>query len=114
MRTAMSASRRSRSSWRLESTSSTSISGWLVPKVGQHRRQDLDADNVAEQSGFLFMPMSPPAPDADPDDWLTVNVFTPDLGAAGLPVMVWIYGGAYHSARQACSATTVRRWPGRT
>ena len=35
------------------------------------------------------------APDADPDDWLTVNVFSPDLGAAGLPVMVWIYGGAY-------------------
>jgi para-nitrobenzyl esterase len=25
------------------------------------------------------------------------NVFTPDPGAAGLPVMVWIYGGAYRS-----------------
>jgi para-nitrobenzyl esterase len=24
-------------------------------------------------------------------------VFSPDLGAAGLPVMVWIYGGAYRS-----------------
>ena len=47
------------------------------------------------QSGFQLTPMSPPAPDADPDDWLTVNVFSPDLGAAGLPVMVWIYGGAY-------------------
>ena len=47
------------------------------------------------QSGFLLTPMSPAAPDADPDDWLTVNVFSPDLGAAGLPVMVWIYGGAY-------------------
>ena len=31
----------------------------------------------------------------DPTDWLTVNVWTPDPGAAGLPVMVWIYGGAY-------------------
>jgi para-nitrobenzyl esterase len=31
----------------------------------------------------------------DPDDWLTVNVWSPDLGAAGLPVMVYIYGGAY-------------------
>ncbi len=31
----------------------------------------------------------------DPDDWLTLNVWTPDPGAAGLPVMVWIYGGAY-------------------
>jgi para-nitrobenzyl esterase len=30
------------------------------------------------------------------DDWLTVNVWTPDHGpAARRPVMVWIYGGAY-------------------
>jgi para-nitrobenzyl esterase len=49
------------------------------------------------QSGFLLTPMSPIAPGADPDDWLTVNVFSPDLGAAGLPVLVWIYGGAYRS-----------------
>ena len=34
-----------------------------------------------------------PAPD---DDWLTVNVWTPDPDpAARRPVMVWIYGGAY-------------------
>jgi hypothetical protein len=26
-------------------------------------------------------------------DWLTVNVRSPDLGAARLPVMVWIHGG---------------------
>ena len=33
------------------------------------------------------------APD---DNWLTVNVWTPDLDpAARRPVMVWIYGGAY-------------------
>ena len=36
------------------------------------------------------------------DDWLTVNVWTPDLNpAARRPVMVWIYGGQYqfgHSA----------------
>ena len=31
----------------------------------------------------------------DPTDWLTLNVWTPDPGAAGLPVLVWIYGGAY-------------------
>ena len=30
-------------------------------------------------------------------DWLTVNVWSPDLGAARLPVLVWIYGGAYMS-----------------
>ncbi|MFG2001878.1 carboxylesterase/lipase family protein [Spirillospora sp. NPDC048911] len=26
---------------------------------------------------------------------LTVNVWTPDLGGSGLPVMVWVHGGAY-------------------
>lgn len=31
----------------------------------------------------------------DLDDWLTVNVWSPDLGSPALPVMVWIYGGAY-------------------
>ncbi|MGP3775342.1 carboxylesterase/lipase family protein [Streptomyces sp. SDT5-1] len=29
------------------------------------------------------------------DDWLTLNVWSPDLGAAGLPVLVYVYGGAY-------------------
>ncbi len=30
------------------------------------------------------------------DDWLTINVWTPDPGRdGGLPVMVWIQGGAY-------------------
>jgi carboxylesterase type B len=28
-------------------------------------------------------------------DCLSLNVWSPDLGAAGLPVMVWIYGGAW-------------------
>ena len=31
---------------------------------------------------------------ADGDEWLTVNVWSPDLGG-GLPVMVWIQGGGY-------------------
>lgn len=30
------------------------------------------------------------------EDCLTVNVYTPELGAADLPVMVWIHGGAYY------------------
>ncbi len=47
------------------------------------------------QSGLMPALMEPVSPDADPGDWLTVNVFSPGLGAAGLPVMVWIYGGAY-------------------
>ena len=37
-----------------------------------------------------------PAEGATGDDWLTVNVWSPALDpAAKLPVMVWIYGGAY-------------------
>jgi para-nitrobenzyl esterase len=49
------------------------------------------------QSGGQLAPVTPLTPGADPGDWLTVNVFSPDLGAAGLPVLVWIYGGAYRS-----------------
>lgn len=33
--------------------------------------------------------------DADSGNCLTLNVWTPDLGAAGLPVLVWIHGGKY-------------------
>jgi para-nitrobenzyl esterase len=36
----------------------------------------------------------------DDDNWLTLNIWTPDLSAAagsggGLPVLVWVHGGAY-------------------
>ncbi|WTW99747.1 carboxylesterase family protein [Streptomycetaceae bacterium NBC_01309] len=34
-------------------------------------------------------------------DCLTANVWTPDLGAADMPVMVWIYGGAWRFGRSA-------------
>src|SRR5439155_27102278 len=47
------------------------------------------------QSALLLSPSAPVAPGADPDDSLTVNVFSPDPGGAALPVMVWIYGGGY-------------------
>ncbi|GAA2227195.1 carboxylesterase family protein [Kitasatospora cystarginea] len=49
-------------------------------------------------------PQSGPAAQAVPaasaqvvagDDWLTLNVWSPDLGDAGLPVLVWIHGGVY-------------------
>ncbi|HLU53999.1 MAG TPA: carboxylesterase family protein [Pseudonocardia sp.] len=46
----------------------------------------------------------PPAPEPvrhDPGDWLTLNVWTPDPGAAGLPVLVWVYGGAYRMGSSA-------------
>ena len=44
----------------------------------------------------LLPTLAPPAPPGiDPDDWLTVNVWSQSPGAASLPVLVWIYGGAY-------------------
>ncbi len=56
-------------------------------------------DGVREATSF-----GPPPPQSgffgtdalaqEGDDWLTVNVWSPDVGA-GLPVMVWIQGGAY-------------------
>jgi para-nitrobenzyl esterase len=43
-------------------------------------------------------PIAPPAGGdygAAAAEWLTVNVWSPDPGGARLPVMVWVYGGAY-------------------
>jgi para-nitrobenzyl esterase len=36
-----------------------------------------------------------PEPIIAGDNELNLNVYTPDLGAAGLPVLVWIHGGGY-------------------
>ncbi|MEV6672185.1 carboxylesterase family protein [Streptomyces sp. NPDC051162] len=46
------------------------------------------------------VPRSGPVHASSPDDtdWLTLNVCTPDPGAAGLPVLVWIPGGGYMAA----------------
>ena len=46
-------------------------------------------------------PVAAPSKRHDPTDWLTLNVWTPDPAAAGLPVMVWIYGGAYRMGSSA-------------
>ncbi|GAA3446637.1 carboxylesterase/lipase family protein [Planomonospora venezuelensis] len=35
------------------------------------------------------------------EDCLNLNVFTPDPGAAGLPVLVWIHGGAFNGGSNA-------------
>ncbi|MCX5285397.1 carboxylesterase/lipase family protein [Streptomyces sp. NBC_00198] len=46
------------------------------------------------QGGHFGMDAS--SREAPGDDWLTVNVWSPDPApGAGLPVMVWIHGGAY-------------------
>ncbi|WP_413761233.1 carboxylesterase/lipase family protein [Streptomyces sp. MMBL 11-3] len=61
-------------------------------------------DGVREATAFGTAPPQSAAfgmdalapPDADDGDWLTLNVWTPDPGpGAGLPVMVWVPGGAY-------------------
>ena len=46
------------------------------------------------------------------EDCLTLNVWSPDLGAARLPVMVWIQGGTYlenHSANPHYDGATLAR-----
>ncbi|MEU3711038.1 carboxylesterase/lipase family protein [Streptomyces catenulae] len=52
-------------------------------------RQAAEFGPVPPQSGPVQ------AESAHGTDWLTLNVSTPDPGAAGLPVVVWIPGGAY-------------------
>ncbi len=57
---------------------------------------------------------TPPKPDYPPpfdtlfaepniagDDWLNLNVWTPDPDGSGLPVMVWIHGGAFANGNSA-------------
>jgi len=68
-------------------------------------------DGVREASRLGATPPKPdyaapfdtllPEPNIAGDDWLTVNVWTPDPGRAGLPVMVWIHGGAFSNGNSA-------------
>ncbi|PRX47885.1 para-nitrobenzyl esterase [Prauserella shujinwangii] len=60
-------------------------------------------DGVRDATSFTAPPpqstLMPGMPSAwkpgDSTDCLSVNVWTPDPGGSGLPVVVWIYGGAY-------------------
>ncbi len=69
-------------------------------------------DGIREAAAFSATPPKPsypapfdrllPEPSIDGDDWLTVNVWTPDTDArAQLPVMVWIHGGAFSNGNSA-------------
>jgi para-nitrobenzyl esterase len=90
---------------------------FAAPPVGPSRfqapRPAQPWDGVREADVFgppppqAWMGPPPPVPAAsgpvrhDPGDWLTLNVWTPDPGAAGLPVLVWVYGGAYRMGSSA-------------
>jgi para-nitrobenzyl esterase len=54
-----------------------------------------DAEHSQSQLDFLDDPI------IAGEDCLNLNVWTPDHNASGLPVMVWIHGGAYLSGSSA-------------
>ncbi len=51
-----------------------------------------------QPAGEVLEPMGPG------DEWLTVNVWSPNTRGHGLPVMVWIYGGSYIHGSSSVSA----------
>src|SRR5262245_234978 len=73
------------------------------PAPGWDGVREADVFGPPPPQAALGLPATAAAPPArhDPTDWLTLNVWTPDPAAAGLPVMVWIYGGAYRMGSSA-------------
>lgn len=71
---------------------------FAAPPVGRDRFADprpaLAWAGVREATRFGPPPPQPGVPPGG-DGWLTLAVWTPDPGRAGLPVVVWLSGGAY-------------------
>jgi len=67
-----------------------------VPDRWEGERPATESAPTAPQpeSGFTLIP-EPTIDGGDAPECLSLNVFTPDLGAAGLPVLVWIHGGGF-------------------
>ncbi len=65
---------------RWEGVREATVFGPPVPQVGNSGSIMRAADGVVEDGS---------------DECLTLNVWSPGLGRVGLPVMVWIHGGAY-------------------
>ena len=82
---------------------------YAAPPVGAHRWQppqpaaSWDGVRDASVDGLIsWQPLMPPPFGGDNlppagDDCLNLSVWTPDLTATGLPVLVWIHGGAFVS-----------------
>lgn len=66
-----------------------------VPAPPWEGTRHADAFGESPPQSRAFGPLGGPESTAESGDWLSVNVWTPDPGAAGLPVLVWIYGGVY-------------------
>ena len=66
------------------------------PVVAWDDVRDATADGLIQPQPPMPPPFGGPLPPAG-DDSLNLNVWTPDPAASGLPVLVWVHGGAFVS-----------------
>jgi para-nitrobenzyl esterase len=93
---------------------------YAAPPFGANRLRPpqpvLAWDDVRDATGYGPAPPQVAPPESAGTDWdtalsgedcLSLNVWTPDPGTAGLPVMVWIQGGAFEIS----STAAYDGWP---
>jgi para-nitrobenzyl esterase len=69
---------------------------WRAPREPESWGGELDASRFGAIAPQPLRPRAARRLPEPSEDCLSLNVYTPRLGAAGLPVMVWIHGGAYY------------------